>query len=448
MKTRIRILLIITVISLISVFPGIAAYADAAPSISIASEMAAAGDTVTVAFTLENNPGIAGLTLNIEYDSNRLSIESTDSVKEGTTALNKLWFIGIDEIPVPKSGLCEFFVSWFQMNNDDSNGVILTVTFKVLDAAGIGPADIKASIEEVVNSSQKNLKDDFSPIADKVVTVQRNLKSILPPDSIAGIKNGTALANIALPATVTLDLGDDVKLPADVTWNRDAVTLSQYNPALKTAQTFTINGIVALPENVLQNKVPLTASISVTVDGAAQEQIFTISSVVSKIVAGCAANIPVEVTFLGDVVPLSLELRGPDGELIASLPVSGNGKYVFALSVADTAAAGLYTITAVGAEKDVVIDCVVPPKDLWVPVYTFADNTLTVVFASDVSFNEGRKGVSVNGAAVLNGNVTAQGSTIVIKDVAPTPGNTVVISGVKYASLFPSYSFTFTIQIK
>ncbi|USK36696.1 hypothetical protein LIT25_26570 (plasmid) [Bacillus sp. F19] len=55
-----------------------------------------------------------------------------------------------------------------------------------------------------------------------------------------------------------------------MTWNVDA---SNYDPTLKTVQTFTVNGTVTLPNGVENpNNVPLTTSIRVTVNSIPQSQ--------------------------------------------------------------------------------------------------------------------------------------------------------------------------------
>lgn len=95
-----------------------------------------------------------------------------------------------------------------------------------------------------------------------------NLNSITAPADITGLTIGTAKTAdaLGLPKTVSLDT-DAGRGEANVTWNVDA---SNYDPAVKTLQTFTVNGTITLPTGVKNpNNVPLTTSISVTVDAAA-----------------------------------------------------------------------------------------------------------------------------------------------------------------------------------
>ncbi|MGG0656937.1 carbohydrate-binding protein [Rummeliibacillus pycnus] len=71
-----------------------------------------------------------------------------------------------------------------------------------------------------------------------------------------------------MPKTVDLvtDAGN-LNGVAKVTWNVDD---SKYDPTVKTVQTFTVNGTVTLPNGVENpENIPLTTSISVTVDAEA-----------------------------------------------------------------------------------------------------------------------------------------------------------------------------------
>ncbi|EPD51094.1 hypothetical protein HMPREF1210_02285 [Paenisporosarcina sp. HGH0030] len=98
-----------------------------------------------------------------------------------------------------------------------------------------------------------------------------NLNSITAPADITGLTIGTAKTAdaLGLPASVSLDT-DAGRGEANVTWNVDA---SNYDPTVKTAQTFAVNGTVTLPTGVKNpNNVPLTTSTKVTVNKITQSQ--------------------------------------------------------------------------------------------------------------------------------------------------------------------------------
>lgn len=95
--------------------------------------------------------------------------------------------------------------------------------------------------------------------ADPVAPTAPVLQSIASPVAVTKDK-GTNFAGLGLPATVTLTTDQGSKT-ADVTWNAADFAAETYN----TAQTVT--GTVTLPDGVTNpNNVPLTASISVTLE--------------------------------------------------------------------------------------------------------------------------------------------------------------------------------------
>ncbi|MFY0758594.1 LamG-like jellyroll fold domain-containing protein [Metabacillus dongyingensis] len=105
--------------------------------------------------------------------------------------------------------------------------------------------------------------------AQFTIDIQKKLNSLTAPADITGVAIGTAKTADALGLPTTVDLVTDSgshPIQAKVTWNVDA---SNYDPTLKTEQTFTVNGTVTLPNGVENpNNVPLTTSIRVTVKPA------------------------------------------------------------------------------------------------------------------------------------------------------------------------------------
>ncbi|WP_339314921.1 discoidin domain-containing protein [Paenibacillus sp. FSL R10-2734] len=87
---------------------------------------------------------------------------------------------------------------------------------------------------------------------------------ITTPTAITGVANGTAktAAALGLPTKVAL-VTDKRSYDTSVVWN---VNAANYVPATTTGQTFTVSGVVTLPNGVANpNNVALTTSISVTV---------------------------------------------------------------------------------------------------------------------------------------------------------------------------------------
>jgi len=116
------------------------------------------GDTVTVAMLLDSNPGIAGLSLKVTYDESRLFIDNQNAVNRGL-ALPFLSYIGVNEKSYNNN---PFTVLWYGTMNDTTTGVLLNVTFTILDGAPAGAAyvNVICTLGDAVN-----LKEEYVPIS-------------------------------------------------------------------------------------------------------------------------------------------------------------------------------------------------------------------------------------------------------------------------------------------
>ena len=119
----------------------------------------------------------------------------------------------------------------------------------------------------VVNTNSVSLTTKINvtvlakPVTDKV------LQSIIAPEPITGVANGTAKTSSALglPLAVTLKTNNG-DVGASVVWD---VASCAYEVSSTDAQTFTVNGTVTLPGGVVNtNSVSLTTTISVSVKKA------------------------------------------------------------------------------------------------------------------------------------------------------------------------------------
>lgn len=102
------------------------------PAIAVSSVKAYPGSTVDVTVSLQNNPGIVGMTLKFAYDSSAMELSSiTESGLEGTWIKNK-------------------GVTWANSTLTDStyNGVVLTLTFTVYETAPAGEYEVRVLYEE------------------------------------------------------------------------------------------------------------------------------------------------------------------------------------------------------------------------------------------------------------------------------------------------------------
>ncbi|MCJ8014216.1 chitobiase/beta-hexosaminidase C-terminal domain-containing protein [Paenibacillus sp. KQZ6P-2] len=139
------------------------------------------------------------------------------------------------------------------------NGKSYAVTAGTQNVNVVAPSSSNKMTVQLYDQSGNLLGTTDIPIA-------KTLAAIMTPAPVTGVANGTAKTadDLGLPATVQLETNSAESMNANVTWDVEA---SSYDPSVKTEQTFTVSGTVTLPEGVANpNQVPLTTSISVTVN--------------------------------------------------------------------------------------------------------------------------------------------------------------------------------------
>lgn len=119
----------------LSVVPAFAAD----PAIEVSTAEASPGDSVTLTFTLSDNPGIAAYQADLVYDQSALQLTGASSGKD----LRALTFIKY----IPNNR-----VAAFAARNATKNGAMFTATFRVLDGAAEGLAPVTLSVTEMVSA--------------------------------------------------------------------------------------------------------------------------------------------------------------------------------------------------------------------------------------------------------------------------------------------------------
>ena len=76
---------------------------------------------------LNNNPGVLGASITLTYDSNLTLTKATKG---------EAWSTLMPTMPGVYTSPCNF--GWDGVEADDSNGIVLTLTFKVADDAAAG----------------------------------------------------------------------------------------------------------------------------------------------------------------------------------------------------------------------------------------------------------------------------------------------------------------------
>ncbi|MCD7845399.1 MAG: hypothetical protein LUG57_06040 [Oscillospiraceae bacterium] len=137
----------------------VSAWADGEGAISMTASTAVAspGDTVTVTVSLDSNPGTCLLELIISYDETRLEKVGDYAETSGSMDGSGVWTFGSNAI-------------WDNDSNSSYTGAIATLTYRVLDDAPEGQADISISVRSAMDWD--TLEDVSFTVTPASVTVE------------------------------------------------------------------------------------------------------------------------------------------------------------------------------------------------------------------------------------------------------------------------------------
>jgi len=150
--------------------------------------------------------------------------------------------------------------------------------------------------------------------------------------------------------------------------------------------------------------------------------------------------------------PIVITLIDKDGTVYGTTTADSNGYAL--IKVSSFSSAGLYTITASCGNYWGTLDLEVAPYDMsiWNAVASLSpdgENVMITFFETPVSKTGTFDGcITINGVTVQTGT-SVDGTSILIpyQYNKLQTGDKIIIAGVKYPDLFPSYSFTFSIDV-
>ena len=116
-------------------------------ALTVGQATAQPGQQVKLTVSLSGNPGLCGLNFTIDYDHTRLTLEDYDCLDSQLTASD--WSLGLGE---GEKAL------WLQSDATDTEGEILTLVFRVSDAAPLGDTTVTLTDITGVDEGAKLLK--------------------------------------------------------------------------------------------------------------------------------------------------------------------------------------------------------------------------------------------------------------------------------------------------
>lgn len=212
---------------------GVSAQA-AAPAITVSNETAAPGETVSVAISLENNPGIASAKLQVEFDTQILTLESVQDAGNLGTQVHK------PELVSP------YILTWANdtvTENFTYNGTIVTLVFRVAENAPEGETPITVSYDY---NNYDIIDWEMNKVAFSVVDGSVKVGEAAPTD--IGLFEYTLSGT---EMTITGYTGEDAKVVIGSAYTIDG-----------TEYTVTAIGEEAFAENTLIERITIPGSVA------------------------------------------------------------------------------------------------------------------------------------------------------------------------------------------
>ena len=176
------------------------------------------GGEFTVDLSLNNNPGITSLSLVLDFPTDALTLTKVEYKNLFSSPAS-----GTDKLSSP------FYISWFsQLSKDEnSNGIIATLTFKVKDEAKKDTYPIGISYDEnnVFDSSFTNVKFETK---NAQISVSESIPGDVNGDNTVNMKDIVILQQYLNKMSVSINQGN-ADVNGDNTVNmKDVVLLQQY----------------------------------------------------------------------------------------------------------------------------------------------------------------------------------------------------------------------------
>ena len=155
--------------------------AENAPTVSVVSTSGRAGQIVDVAVEIKNNPGIAIIGFDVEYDSTALTLKSISS---GEIFADSEIDGNIEKVPFT-------FNAYTGKENKKENGTLVTMQFEIKEGCEEKDYNIVLKAIEALNLDEETVK--FEAVNGKIT-----VKNVLPGDVTGdGVVNRSDLLRLA-----------------------------------------------------------------------------------------------------------------------------------------------------------------------------------------------------------------------------------------------------------
>ena len=183
------------------------------------------GEQFDVTLELSGTDGLAGLTIEIVYDADALSIEDESDVINGS-ALNATDF-GYEVNLHPEVGDHPIVVWYATQNHYDGIGLLLTITFKVNEDANLGNSDISVNVMTAgrLDDGETAYFTDEIETEHGSITIEADIREVEITGLVAPVNGGTPTNAASLltdtPGVTIVSLAWN---PSDATFSGDKYT--------------------------------------------------------------------------------------------------------------------------------------------------------------------------------------------------------------------------------
>ena len=322
----------------------------------------------------------------------------------------------------------EELVYQWQIDRNDGNGFVdITGAANTSYTTGETDKDCNGFRYRCVisNSAGSVMTEEAGLTVQTEPEAKDKLISITAPGSIA-VANGTAYADMQLPAYVNIVTEKGTADQAVVTWDTESPVDGSYDPSVLTEQTVTLKGVVTCPDKVDPNGMDLTTGITITISAAG-----IVGVPVASVEAGTyTKNQSVALTSTTDGAKIYYTTDGSTPAIENGAPIGTTLEYTDPISVTGVEGQSItMTITAIAVKSDM------QNSEAKAFTYTIAiPNTTPVVEAPIISAQP--QSTSVKAGEKATFTITATGTDVTYQwKIDRNDGNGFVdISGANNAS--------------
>ena len=245
----------------------------------------------------------------------------------------------------------EELVYQWQIDRNDGNGFVdITGAANTSYTTGETDKDCNGFRYRCVisNSAGSVMTEEAGLTVQTEPEVKDKLISITAPGSIA-VANGTAYADMQLPAYVNIVTEKGTADQAVVTWDTESPVDGSYDPSVLTEQTVTLKGVVTCPDKVDPNGMDLTTGITITISAAG-----IVGAPVASVEAGTyTKDQSVALTSTTDGAKIYYTTDGSTPEIENEAPIGTTLEYTDPISVTGVEGQSItMTITAIAVKSD------------------------------------------------------------------------------------------------